>query len=108
LQYLLFYNSFYKSVYHAKSAIQSRLVKVNGVTCKSNKLLKKGDLIEIMDTSIGYNAVLKKYTQLIAFNPYREIDVYSQSMVLHKGLNETGIQDSCYSVNDYLDFSNLQ
>ncbi len=104
---LLHLLDYYSTKIQAQQKIHFGSLSINNSLSSVNNSLKKGDILTILDSDIVLSKNLEKYSSDSSFLTYVEVDDYSQTIVLVKGLNDL-TSDDFYLVNsEYVNLNNL-
>lgn len=103
---LVLYNlNFFASSAQACQFINSRAVLVNGCTINRNRYLKRGDLVTF-DNNYVFSKDLPVYFNKHALNtaalPFVEFDIYTQSLIIVKNVEDLSTEDFFLICNEYL------
>ncbi len=104
---LLHLLDYYSTKIQAQQKIHFGSLSINNSLSSVNNSLKKGDILTVLDSDIVLSKNLEKYSSDSSFLTYVEVDDYSQTIVLVKGLNDL-TSDDFYLVNsEYVNLNNL-
>ena len=114
LDILLWKLHFYNSCYEAQQCINNGLILVNDIKVKPHFFLKKGDIIKIgLSNSFSFNMQKRIRDTLLVlskdsiFFPFLEIDYYTKTIVIVKGLEELSKDDFYLFNSTYFDLKSL-
>jgi len=94
LEILLWKLNFFSSVYQARQAIKSKKIRINDLFIKSNCILRKGDIVTMLE-SIPIECSFKKTQTFDLFSIFFEIDYYTNTIILIKDFTDFSRQDFC-------------
>ncbi len=92
----------FKSPYESALAIKNKNVVVGGKPLSSNYLLKKGDIIQILNVSSDELNPLKKIT------PFYEYDYYTKTFIILYNWYDLSIKNFYFSYNQRFDLKSCQ
>jgi hypothetical protein len=105
IDYILFLNFFYPSVFAVKESIKQKKILINNKYQNSLNLLKQGDLIEVKDTQFLLLNMHQKFAFSKLFNTCHEVDYYSQSIIIIKDIADVTIEDFAISMGNHMDYT---
>ena len=98
---------YYTSKIESGQKIHFGNLNLNNSLSRVNNFLKKGDVLSVSDSRIILTENLQKYSSDSSFLTFLEIDDYSQTVVLVKGLEDL-TSDDFYLINsEYINLNNL-
>ncbi len=105
---LLWFANFFASSFESRQKIASRSIFVNNKIAAPNSLLKRGDIVSVLDNSINIDKVIKKYNSNLSVLTHVETDYYSQNSILVKDIHDLSEEDFFLLISDYVNVHNLR
>jgi hypothetical protein len=104
---ILHFLDYYTSKIESGQKIHFGNLNLNNSLSRVNNFLKKGDVLSVSDSRIILTENLQKYSSDSSFLTFLEVDDYSQTVVLVKGLEDL-TSDDFYLINsEYINLNNL-
>ena len=104
--------NFFSSCYHSKQSIFTRKITVNGKNTHSSYFLKKGDIIQINDSSYHihnyFKYLLSKKSNILRFFTFIEIDYYTNTIIILKNYDELTENDIRLYISNYNDVAKFK
>jgi hypothetical protein len=104
---LLYFLDYYTSKIQSQQKIHFGNLNLNNSLSRANNLLKKGDILNVLDSDIVLTTNLQKYSSDSSFLTFLEVDDYSQTLVVVKGLEDLTSEDFYLINSEYINLNNL-
>ncbi len=99
---LVWLTSFLSSSFEARNKSSAKNLLVNNKIVSSKMLLKKGDLVSVLDKTINVLKVLRRFNRSFSYCSHTEIDYYTQNIIITKNMSALSKDDYLLLIRDYV------